>query len=172
MDLGDKIKGQKINQEITAPEVMLIDEEGKVLGKVGIDQALYLAYQAETDLVLLNETQNPPIAKLMDYGKHLYNLQKQISKQKAKSHETTIKEVRMGIKIGDHDLEVKEGRIKKFFAAGDKVKVTIQLRGREMIFQDRVRALMNRIMTDTNATSETSLERMGNRFSAVLIQSK
>ena len=151
---------------------MLIDEEGKPLGTVSTDQALYLAYQQDTDLVLLNESQNPPIAKLMDYGKHLYNLQKQVAKQKAKSHETTIKEVRMGIKIGDHDLAVKEGKINKFFAQGDKVKVTIQLRGREMIFQDRVRALMDKIKADTHGVSESNVERMGNRFSVVLIKSK
>lgn len=108
----------------------------------------------------------------MDHGKYLYNLQKQVAKQKAHSHEVEIKEVRLGIKIGDHDLEVKEARIKKFFFAGDKVKVTIQLRGREMIFQDRVRALMERIKLDTDATSEGDMGRMGNRFSAVLIQSK
>ena len=138
------------------------------MGKVSLDQALYLAYQNETDLVLLNESQDPPIAKLMDYGKHLYTLQKQISKQRARSHDTEVKEVRMGIKIGDHDLSVKEGRIIKFFEQGHKVKVTIQLRGREMIFQDRVRALMARIIADTNAVAEGSLERMGNRFSAVL----
>jgi translation initiation factor IF-3 len=151
---------------------MLIDDEGKSLGKVGIDQALYLAYQAETDLVLINENQNPPIAKIMDYGKHLYNLKKQVAKQKAKSHDSVIKEVRMGIKIGDHDLAVKVGRIKKFFAAGDKVKVTIQLRGREMIFQDRVRALMDKIKTESGGVSENDVERMGNRFSVVLIKSK
>lgn len=123
-------------------------------------------------MVLINEDQNPPIAKLMDHGKYLYNLQKQVAKQKAHSHEVEIKEVRLGIKIGDHDLAVKEARIKKFFTAGDKVKVTIQLRGREMIFQDRVRALMERIKLDTEAVSEGDMGRMGNRFSAVLIQSK
>lgn len=131
-----------------------------------------MAYQAESDLVLLNESQNPPIAKIMDYGKYLYNQQKQLSKQKAKTHETTIKEVRMGIKIGDHDLAVKEGRIKKFFEQGDKVKVTIQLRGREMIFQDKVKTLLERIKTDTNGVFETMPERMGNRFSAILTKSK
>ncbi len=131
-----------------------------------------MAYQAETDLVIINENQNPPVAKLMDYGKHLYTLQKQIAKQKAHAHEVEIKEVRLGVKIGDHDLLVKENRIKKFFAAGDKVKVTIQLRGREMIFQDRVRALMDRIKLETGGVAETNVERMGNRFSAVLIKSK
>jgi len=139
---------------------------------VGLDQALYLAYQLDTDLVMINENQNPPIAKLMDYGKHLYNLQKQISKQKARSHETEIKEVRMGIKIGDHDLAVKIGRIKKFFDAGDKVKVTIQLRGREMIFQDRVKALIEKIKLESGGVGESDVERMGNRFSTVLIKSK
>lgn len=151
---------------------MLIDEEGKPLGKVSIDQALYLSYQADSDLVLLNEAQNPPIAKIMDYGKYLYTQQKQLAKQKAKTHETTIKEVRMGIKIGDHDLGVKIGHIKKFFEQGDKVKVTIQLRGREMIFQDKVKALMERIKTESNGAYETSPERMGNRFSVVLTKAK
>lgn len=108
----------------------------------------------------------------MDYGKHLYTLQKQIAKQKAHAHEVEIKEVRLGVKIGDHDLMVKENRIKKFFADGDKVKVTIQLRGREMIFQDRVRALMDRIKLDTGGVAETNVERMGNRFSAVLTKAK
>jgi translation initiation factor IF-3 len=108
----------------------------------------------------------------MDYGKYQYNLQKQVAKQRAHSHEVAVKEVRMGIKIGDHDLSVKEGRIKKFFDEGDKVKVTIQLRGREMIFQDRVRALMDKIKLDTGGSGESDVERMGNRFSVVLIKSK
>lgn len=152
--------------------MILIDEEGKALGKVNRDQAMYLAYQAEADLVLLNESQNPPIAKIMDYGKFLYTQQKQLAKQKAKAHEVEIKEVRLGIKIGDHDLQVKEERIKKFFASGDKVKVTVQLRGREMIFQDRVRSMLEKIKIATGGTFETSVERMGNRFSAVLTKAK
>lgn len=108
----------------------------------------------------------------MDYGKYLYNLQKQIAKQRAHVHEVEIKEVRLGVKIGDHDLQVKENKITKFFNQGDKVKVTIQLRGREMIFQNRVRALMDRIITDTNAIAEGDMGRMGNRFSVVLNKAK
>lgn len=166
------IKELKINQDISASEVFLIDEEGKTLGKISRDQALYLAYDAGVDLVLLNEAQNPPLARLMDYGKYLYSQQKQESKQKAHSHQTELKEVRMGVKIGQHDLEVKEGMIKKFLERGDRVKVTIQLRGREMIFKDRVNDLLEKIRIDVHGVFETPLERLGNRFSTVLIPSK
>ena len=150
----------------------MIDENGKTLGAVNRDQALYLAYQADMDLVLIGENQKPPIAKIMDYGKHLYTLQKQIAKQKAHAHEVEIKEVRMGLKIGDHDLAVKTGRIKRFFEEGDKVKVTIQLRGREMIFQNRVQDLLEKIRVETGAVYEKGMERTGNRFSAVLTKAK
>lgn len=131
-----------------------------------------MAYDAGIDLVLLNENQNPPLARLMDYGKYLYAQQKQAAKQKAHAHETELKEVRMGVKIGQHDLEVKEGMIKKFLERGDRVKVTIQLRGREMMFKDRVNGLLEKIRIDVHAVFEKPLERLGNRFSAILIPLK
>ncbi len=151
---------------------MLIDEEGKALGRVSRDQALYLSHETGLDLVLLNAAQNPPLAKIMDYGKYLYSQQKQESKQKAHAHQTELKEVRLGIKIGDHDLEVKEGQIKKFLERGDRVKVSVQLRGREMMFRDKVPAFFEKIKTDTGASFEKDAERLGNRFSTVLIKSK
>lgn len=142
------------------------------MGKVSLDQALYLAHEAGVDLVLLNSAQNPPLARLMDYGKYLYAQQKQDSKQKARAHQTELKEVRLGIKIGAHDLEVKEGQIKKFLERGDRVKISVQLRGREMMFRDRVDTFLEKIRIDTNSVFERSLEKLGNRFSVILIKSK
>lgn len=108
----------------------------------------------------------------MDYGKYLYAQQKQLSKQKAKTHETELKEMRLGIKIGQHDLEVKESAIKKFLERGDRVKVTVQLRGREMMFKDKVPAFLEKVKSETGAELEKPLDRLGNRFSIVLIKKK
>jgi translation initiation factor IF-3 len=149
---------------------LLISEEGEALGKVSLDQALYLAHETGVDLVLLNANQHPPLAKIMDYGKYLYAQQKQESKQKAHAHQTELKEIRLGIKIGEHDLEVKEAKIKQFLDRGDRVKVTVQLRGREMMFRDRVPAFLEKIRQNANANFDKDLEKLGNRFSVILIK--
>lgn len=143
-----------------------------MLGEVSYDQARYLAFEKELDLVLINEGNRPPIAKLMDYGKYLYSQEKQISKQKASAHGGELKEVRFGIKIGEHDLQVKIEKIKKFLEHGDKVKITVILRGREMMFRDKVNGLMSKIKNETNATFEKNTEKMGNRFFATLTKGK
>lgn len=137
-------------------------------GEVSLDQARLLAYEKELDLVLINEGNRPPIGKLMDYGKYLYSQEKQVSKQRASAHGGELKEVRFGIKIGEHDLNVKIEKIKKFLEHGDKVKVTVILRGREMMFRDRVNGLMEKIKAQTDANFEKSVEKMGNRFFATL----
>ena len=140
--------------------MMLIDEAGASLGKVSRDQALYLSFEKGYDLVLINEHASPPLAKLMDYGKYLYAKQKQVSKQRAQSHGSQLKEIRMGIKIDEHDLEVKTNQAKKFLSRGDKVKVTIQLRGREMAFAHRVPNLVDQIinLTDTQIKKDLSYD--------------
>lgn len=166
------IKQLKTNEEITADQILLIDEEGKPQGVVSRDQALYLAYEKGYDLVLINENQTPPIAKLMDYGKYLYSMQKQLAKQKAHAHNQELKEVRISIKIGIHDLEVKTNQMKKFLERGDKVKVTVQLKGREMMFRNKVPTFLEKIKADTNATLEKPLERLGNRFSVILVKNQ
>lgn len=169
---GFEIKALKVNEEIAQDEMLLIDEEGRSQGKVSRDQALYLAFENELDLVLINENAHPPIARLMDYGKYIYTQTKQESKQKAKTHGSELKEVRFGLKIDEHDLDVKINKIKKFFDQGDRVKVCIQLRGREMMFRDRVSALMERVRLATGGTLEKPIDKMGTRFFATLVKSK
>jgi len=133
---------------------------------------LYLAFEKNVDAVLVNENQTPPIVKLMDYGKYLYSKQKQDAKQKAKTKTIEMKELRMGIKIDTHDLEVKINKIRKFLESGDKVKATIILRGREMVFKDRVDGLIEKIRQEAGAEFDRPVERTGNRFSAVLTKKK
>jgi len=162
------IKALKINQQINADPIVLIDDEGHAQGQVSLDQARYLAYEKDLDLVLINEAVNPPIAKLMDYGKYIYDQTKMTNKQKAKSRNTELKEVRFGVKIDDHDLEVKINKIKQFLEHGNKVKITVQLRGREMMFRDRMVSLMDKIKTETGGVFEKNVEKMGNRFFAIL----
>ncbi len=162
----------KINQEISANEVLLIDEEGKPQGKVSLDQAMFLAYEKGYDLVLINGIANPPICKLMDYGKYLYAQEKQVAKQKAKAHGPELKEIRLSIKIDKHDLDFKTNQIKKFLSRGDKVKISIQLKGREMMFARKVPELIEKVKKDSDATLEKPLERMGNRFFVTLTKGK
>lgn len=139
---------------------------------MSLDQARYLAYEKGLDLALINENGNPPVAKLMDYGKYIYNQTKMLNKQKAKAHGSELKEVRFGIKIDSHDLEVKINKIKQFMDRGDKVKVTIQLRGREMMFRDRMVSLMEKIKSETGGQFDKPVEKMGNRFFATLSRGK
>ena len=174
-----RIKELKANLEINADPVILINEEGISEGEVSLDQALYLASENNLDLVLINEKANPPICKLMDYGKYIYSQTKQISKQKAKSRGPELKEVRFGIKIDQHDLDFKTKQVKKFLERGDKVKVSVQLRGREMMFQDRVRYLIEKIKNDAGGIFEKPassaggpIERLGPRFFATIMKAK
>jgi translation initiation factor IF-3 len=104
----------------------------------------------------------------MDYGKFQYMQQKQDSKQKAKSKTSELKEIRMGIKIDQHDLAVKIEKIKKFLDKGDQVKITIILKGREMMFRDKVEVLIDKIKNESQAILEKPLEKLGNRFSVIL----
>lgn len=114
----------------------------------------------------------------MDYGKFIYNQTKQISKQKAKSHGPQLKEVRFSIKIDQHDLEFKTNLVKKFLDRGDKVKISIQLKGREMMFQDKVRDLIEKVKNDSggifekpaspDASQGRPIQRLGSRFFATI----
>ncbi len=141
-------------------------------GLVSRDQALYLADQKDYDLVLINEKISPPIAKLMDYGKYLYGQEKQVAKQRAKARDVEIKEIRLGIKISEHDLGIKINRAKKFLWQGHKVKISIQLKGREMMFRNKIDPLINRFKEEVGGSFEKPIERMGTRFFTTITRAK
>lgn len=166
------MKNQKINQEVTASKIMLIDENGKPLGEMSYDQAMLLAYDRELDLVEVGSNANPPVCKLMDYGKELYYQQKQISKQKAKQKAPELKEIKLSVRIDEHDFQTKLNRAKDFFEEGDKVRVFIKLMGREMIFQNKVKDIIERFKNECSGEYEQEIKKLGNQFSAILKKKK
>ena len=124
-------KQTQINEEIRAEEVRLIDENGEMVGIVSLDEALRLAEQADLDLVNISPNAEPPVCKILDFGKYRYEQQKKEKTAKKNQHVTEIKEIRLSASIEDHDVEVKAKNAIKFLQDGDKVKVSLRFRGRE-----------------------------------------
>lgn len=119
------------NDEITAPEVRLIGAAGEQLGTMSILDARARAQELETDLVMVADKTAPPVVRLMDVGKHMYEKRKKQAKQKVKSKSGNIKGVRIGFKTGEHDWNLRLKQANEFLAEGNKVKLEIRLRGRE-----------------------------------------
>jgi translation initiation factor IF-3 len=131
-DKGDIISEElNINEAIRSPQVRLIGPHGEQVGVIATSAALNLAREANLDLVEVAPNSNPPVAKLIDYGKYKYT--EKLKQREARRNQSTaeIKEIRFRLKIDDHDFEVKTGHVMRFLKGGDKVKVTIMLRGRE-----------------------------------------
>ncbi|MDR0886265.1 MAG: translation initiation factor IF-3 [Clostridiales Family XIII bacterium] len=126
-----KKTGNPINDEITATELRVIDAEGGQAGVMLTEKALELAENSKLDLVLISPGANPPVAKIMDYGKYRYEQQKREKEAKKKQKVIEIKEVRLTPAIEDHDLTVKSAAAIKFLKEGNKVKVSLRFRGRE-----------------------------------------
>lgn len=138
----------RINQFIRAREVRVIDPEGNQLGVVPTQKALETAEEFGLDLVEVSPNADPPVCKIMDYGRYKYEQTKK--KQEAKKKQSTfqLKEIKVRPKTGEHDLQVKMGHIRKFLGKKDKVKVTVIFRGREITLSDRGRELLNQMATE------------------------
>ena len=121
-----------MNERIRVKEVRLIGEDGVNHGVVPTSEALQMAEDADLDLVLINPNQNPPVAKILNYGKYKYEVEKRAKEAKKKQHTVDIKEIKIRYKIDVHDYQVRINNIKKFILQGNKVKVVVMLRGREM----------------------------------------
>jgi translation initiation factor IF-3 len=129
----------RINEAIRVPMVFLIDDEGKQLGEMDTRDAFALAQERGLDLVEVSPKAQPPVCRIMDYGKHLYQASKQLRLAKAKQKKVEIKGVRLGLRTDTHDLNFKKTQSEKFLRQGDKVKIDIVLRGREKAHQDLAR---------------------------------
>jgi len=129
---GVIIKELSINEEIQAKEVRLIDDEGEQLGIVSYDEAMSKAEEAHLDLVLISPNAKPPVCKTMDYGKYRYDTIKRQKEQRKNQKNADLKEIRFSPSIEEHDLSVKAKKANEFLAAGDKVKVSVRFRGREL----------------------------------------
>jgi translation initiation factor IF-3 len=147
-------RGHLINQEITFPEVRLVDADGGMIGIVPIAEALARADAAALDLVLISPDNNNPVAKLMDYGKYTFDQDKK--KREAKKHQKTIqvKEVQIKLTTEEHDFNVKVRNAIRFLENGDRVKVVIRFRGREMAFKHQGYDVMQKV---SEAVSEVGV---------------
>lgn len=149
---------------------MLIDGDGKSLGVVSIDQALWLAAEDELDLVEVGPNATPPVTRLLDYGKYQYEQSK--AESKSRTHAPEVKEIRMKLKIGEHDFEVKRAQADRWLSDGDRVRVTIILYGREMMFQEKAGQLVERMRAALGAVIEAPLTKQGKRFTTLLARKK
>ena len=127
-----KIKENKINEEIRDKELRVIDEDGTMIGIISREEALALAEERELDLVSISPNAVPPVCKIMDYGKYSYESKKREKEAKKKQKTMEVKEIRLSTFIEEHDIQVKANTAMKFLKDGDKVKVSLRFRGREM----------------------------------------
>lgn len=135
----------RINRQIRVPQVRLIGVQGEQLGIVGTEEALRLAQEAEVDLVEVAETAQPPVCRLLDYGKFRYSKQKKDAEAKKKQHVTQLKELRVRPGTDDHDLERQLKKAQEFLEDGQRVKFTLRFRGREMAHQSLGREKLLRV---------------------------
>lgn len=130
------ISEQLINEEIREKEVRLIDQDGAQLGIVAIKDALNAAYDKNLDLVMIAPNSKPPVCRIMDYSKYRFDQMKKEKEAKKKQKTVEVKEVRLSPNIGDHDFETKLKSAQKWLAEGNKVKVSVRFRGREITHND------------------------------------
>lgn len=138
----------RINHEIRNPSIRLIDARGNMVGIVSAREGIRIAEEAGLDLVEISPHAEPPVCKVMDYGKYKYEAQKKAADQRKKQKVIVIKEIKLRPTIDKHDLEVKLRAVHKFIEDGDKVKFSLKFRGREIAHQELGRNLLEKIQTD------------------------
>lgn len=137
-----------MNDRVTAPEVRLIGADGDNLGVVPPERALEIAVEQDLDLVEISPNAAPPVCKIMDFGKYKYEQQKRESEARRKTKTFEVKEVKFRPNTDSHDYDVKMRNVTRFLESGDKVKVTLRFRGREMAHQHLGRELLERVVAD------------------------
>ncbi|WP_322818245.1 translation initiation factor IF-3 [Tepidiforma sp.] len=164
----------RINERIRVPEVRLIDEEGRQIGIVKTSEALAMARQRDVDLVEVAAQANPPVARLMDFGRFKYEQSKK--EREARKHQVNVqlREVRMKPKIDDHDIDFKTRTAAKLLKEGDKVKITVMFRGREITHPQIGKALIDRVIKSLEhiATVEKEAALEGRHMTAILAPDK
>jgi translation initiation factor IF-3 len=150
--------GPKINEAIRARDVRLIDENGQNVGVVSRFDALERATQAGLDLVEVSPDADPPVCKILDFGKYKYQEQKKAAEARKNQKIVEVKEIKMRPSIDDHDYDVKLRAIRRFFEEGDKVKVTLRFRGREMAHQELGYQVLQRVKAELTELSKVESE--------------
>lgn len=163
----------RTNEQITVPEVRLIDEEGSYIGVMPLSEALQKAKEAESDLIEINPSAEPPVCKISDFGRLKYNEEKELRKQKAHQKKVEVKGIRMSVRIGKHDLDVRVNQARKFIEDQDKIKVEVVLKGRERQHAELARETFTLFLAalqeaDIPVTVESTPVLQGGRLSAII----
>jgi translation initiation factor IF-3 len=153
-----------VNEDIRLPQVRLIDQDGEMQGVMTAREALQRAYAVGLDLLEISPNAEPPVVKILDFGKYKYELQKKKNEAKKKQKVIEIKEIKVRPNIDENDYQVKLRAMRTFIDEGDKVKVTLRFRGREMAHQELGVKVLERIRTDMDAATKVEqMPRMENR---------
>ncbi|MBQ9779517.1 MAG: translation initiation factor IF-3 [Clostridia bacterium] len=159
-----------INEEINLPEVRVISTDGEPLGIMSSKEAQKLAYEKDMDLVLIAPQANPPVCKIMDYGKYLFEKQKREKEAKKKQQTIEVKEIQLSCRIDTHDYETKLNQAKKFLTSGNKVRVVLKFKGREMSHQAIGRELLERFQADASEVGQCEKKPvLDGRFMSMII---
>ncbi len=143
-----------INERIRFPKIRLIDTDGKQLGILSPREALRMAEEKDLDLVLVSDKADPPVCRIMDYGKFKFEQEKKAREARKKQHTAEVKEVKMRYNIGEHDYNVRLRSAQQFVADGDKVKATVMFKGREIQHTNLAEDLLRRLAKDLEPVAE------------------
>ncbi len=165
--------GPRVNEDIRVPQVRLIDQDGEMIGVVSTRDALLRAYEIGMDLLEISPNAVPPVCKITDFGKFKYEQQKKANEARKKQKVVELKEIKVRPNIDDHDYDTKMKQMKGFIADGDKVKVTLRFRGREMAHQDLGIKVLERIRTELGeAIKVEQMPRLENRQMIMVLAPK
>jgi translation initiation factor IF-3 len=163
----------RVNHEIRAREVRLINHENQQVGVVQLQEALRLAQEAELDLVEVAPEAKPPVCKIIDFKKIVYEQKLRARESRKKQKMVEVKEVKMRPSIDKHDYDTKIAHAREFLQQGNKVKITFTYKGRERMFQDRAMRLLDQIMTDLEDVAvQEAMSRMGQNLTGVILAHK
>ncbi|MCX6798113.1 MAG: translation initiation factor IF-3 [Candidatus Falkowbacteria bacterium] len=168
----------KANRDIHTPQVFLIDENGDNFGIIDTAEALTRAQDLDMDLVEVNPKADPPVAKIMDMGQFRYEMEKKAHKQKVQQKKVETKNIRLSVRISDHDFEFRLNKTKKFLSKDNKLKLEISLKGREKQYPEKAAEIINDFVAKLQALptlkieSEQPLTKQGGRFTILLINKK
>jgi translation initiation factor IF-3 len=154
MDAAPSRDGPRINTQITVPTVRLVKEDGTMVGVTPLREALAMAADAGLDLVEISPNAVPPVCKILDFGKYKYEIQKKQNEARKKQKVIDVKEIKLRPGIDEHDYDVKMRSVTRFLEEGDKVKVTMRFRGREMVHQELGAQVLERVRTQFDAAAK------------------
>ena len=165
--------GPRINEMINSRSVRCIDPDGEQLGILSIDEAMNKAEELGLDLVELQPNADPPVCKILDYGKHKYQAQKRANEARKKQKIIEVKEIKLRPNIDQHDYQVKMKAVRKFIDGGDKVKITLRFRGREMAHVELGTDLLTRVQEDIDDFAKIeSMPKMEGRQMTMILAPK